>query len=258
MLAERFEVDFKSQLSTLNLEKEVIQPEAARVTMDNIYEKVLFFLNHMCHSFVDYSRSESPMSTASNFGDQSLASGPPPPPATLQKFKLIQQQQQYRRWSEAAATMEQHESNIIDANRRWSMPTNVSKTRLIPKSLAGLVQQQQQQLQAAHLPPPPQPDPSTSDGINEAIQLLSFRPTVLSRPPSQQTQPPPTQQSSSSSFQYAPPSRNSSTTQTQTRQRQSRGELNEILILPRTSGDAPLGFLGFQQIAEARGENDEY
>jgi hypothetical protein len=241
MLAERFEVDFKSQLSTLNLEKEVIQPEAARVTMDNIYEKVLFFLNHMCHSFVDYSRSESPMSGASNFGDQSLASGPPP--ATLQKFKLIQQQQQYRRWSEAAATMEQHESNIIDANRRWSMPTNVSKTRLIPKSLAGLVQQQQQMQTVAH--PPPQPDPSTSDGINEAIQLLSFRPSLPSRPPSQQNQPPTQQSSSSSSFQYAPPPRNPTTTQSQTRQRQSRGELNEILILPRASGDAPpLGFLG--------------
>lgn len=243
MLAERFEVDFKSQLSTLNLEKEVIQPEAARVTMDNIYEKVLFFLNHMCHSFVDYSRSESPMSGASNFGDQSLASGPPP--ATLQKFKLIQQQQQYRRWSEAAATMDQHESNIIDANRRWSMPTNVSKTRLIPKTLAGLVQQQQQAV--AH-PTPSQPDPSISDGINEAIQLLSFRPSVPSRPPSQQTQPPPTQQpSSSSTFQYAPPTRNPSSTPSQTtRQRQSRGELNEILILPRVSGDAPppLGFLG--------------
>jgi hypothetical protein len=243
MLAERFEVDFKSQLSTLNLEKEVIQPEAARVTMDNIYEKVLFFLNHMCHSFVDYSRSESPMSGASNFGDQSLASGPPP--ASLQKFKLIQQQQQYRRWSEAAATtMEQNESNIIDANRRWSMPTNVSKTRLIPKTLAGLVQQQQ--MQVATVPPPPQPDPSTSDGINEAIQLLSFRPSVPSRPPSQQNQPPPTQQqNSSSSFPYAPPPRNPTSTPSQTtRQRQSRGELNEILILPRAGGDAPLGFLG--------------
>lgn len=262
MLAERFEADFKSQLSSLNLEKEVIQPEAARVTMDNIYEKILFFLNHMCHSFVDYTRSESPMSAASNFGDnQSLASGPQANTAVLQRFKMMQQQQQYRRWSEAAATMEQHESNIIDANRRWSMPTNVSKTRInvIPKTLAGLVysqqqqqlqQQQQQQQLTAH-------DPLNSDGINEAIQLLSFRPIVPSRPPSQQQQPPPTQaqqsSTSSSSFQYAPPP---STRNLPTRQRQSRGELNEILILPRTS-DPPL-FLGFQQIAEARGENDEY
>jgi hypothetical protein len=246
MLAERFEADFKSQLSTLNLDKETIQPEAARVTLDNIYEKVLFFLNHMCHSFVDYSRSESPMSAASNFGDnQSLASGPP---LSLQRFKLMQQQQQYRRWSEAAATMEQHESNIIDANRRWSMPTNVSKTRLnvIPKTLAGLVQPQQ--TQTAHSSTH-QNDPQPSDGVNEAIQLLSFRPIAPSRPPSQQQQ---------SSFQYAPPptSRNvvnpQAPPQTQTRQRQSRGELNEILILPRTS-DPP----SFFSIAE-RGENDEY
>lgn len=252
MLAERFEADFKSQLTSLNLEKEVIQAEAARVTMDNIYEKILFFLNNMCHSFVDYTRSESPMSAASNFGDnQSLASGSHPNTAALQRFKMMQQQQQYRRWSEAAATTEQHESNIIDANRRWSMPTNVSKTRLnvIPKTLAGLVYSQQQSQTTAH---PPQIDPSNSDGINEAIQLLSFRPIIPSRPPSQQQQPP-NSQVQQSSFQYAP-SRNPQTSQT--RQRQSRGELNEILILPRTS-DPPL-FLGFQQIAEARGENDEY
>jgi hypothetical protein len=254
MLAERFEADFKTQLSSLNLEKEVIQPEAARVTMDNIYEKILFFLNHMCASLGDYTRSDSPMSGASNFGDnQSLASGPPPNPAALQRLKMMQQQQQYRRWSEAAATMEQHESNIIDANRRWSMPTNVSKTRLnvIPKTLAaGLVysQQQRQQSQAA-TPHPTHTDLTNSDGINEAIQLLSFRPIVPSRPPSQQQQPPPQTQQQQSSFQYAP-TRNPS----QTRQRQSRGELNEILILPRT-GDPPL-FLGFQQIAEAR--DDEY
>lgn len=256
MLAERFEADFKTQFGSLNLEKEVIQPEAARVTMDNIYEKILFFLNHMCHSFVDYTRSESPMSGASNFGDNpSLASGPAPTnPISLQRFKMMQQQQQYRRWSEAAATtMEQHESNIIDANRRWSMPTNVSKTRLnvIPNTLAGLVYSPQQQQQA---PQTPQIDPATSDGLNEAIQLLSFRPNVPSRPPSQQQQ-----QQQSTSFQYVPPpSRNpsSQTSQAQTRQRQSRGELNEILILPRTS-DQPM-FLGFQQIAEARGENDEY
>lgn len=244
MLAERFEADFKSQLSSLNLEKETIQPEAARVTMDNIYEKVLFFLNHMCHSFVDYSRSESPMSGASNFGDnQSLASGPP---VALQRFKLIQQQQQYRRWSEAAATMEQHESNIIDANRRWSMPTNVSKTRLnvIPKTLAGLVPPPQAHSNAHHQS---QNDTPASDGVNEAIHLLSFRPVVPSRPPSQQQQ--------QSSFQYARGNVNPQAAQTQTRQRQSRSELNEILILPRTS-DPPL-FLGFQQIAE-RGENDEY
>lgn len=246
MLAERFEADFKSQLSSLNLDKETIQPEAARVTMDNIYEKVLFFLNHMCHSFVDYSRSESPMSGVSNFGDtQSLASGAPP--ISLQRFKLIQQQQQYRRWSEAAATMEQHESNIIDANRRWSMPTNVSKTRLnvIPKTLAGLVPPQQPQT-AAHSTAQNEP----SDGVTEAIQLLSFRPIAPSRPSSQQQQ---------NTFQYAPTSRNVNSQappQTQTRQRQSRGELNEILILPRTS-DPPL-FLGFQQIAESRGENEEY
>lgn len=256
MLAERFEADFKSQLTSLNLEKEVIQAEAARVTMDNIYEKILFFLNHMCHSFVDYTRSESPMSAASNFGDnQSLASGSHPNSAALQRFKMMQQQQQYRRWSEAAATTEQHESNIIDANRRWSMPTNVSKTRLnvIPKTLAGLVYSQQQQ---SHITAPPlQTDPSNSDGINEAIQLLSFRPIIPSRPPSQLQQPPINPQVQQSSFQYAPPPlRNPQTTQT--RQRQSRGELNEILILPRTS-DPPL-FLGFQQIAEARGENDEY
>lgn len=254
MLAERFEADFKSQLTSLNLEKEVIQAEAARVTMDNIYEKILFFLNHMCHSFVDYTRSESPMSAASNFGDnQSLTSGSHPNSAALQRFKMMQQQQQYRRWSEAAATTEQHESNIIDANRRWSMPTNVSKTRLnvIPKTLAGLVYSQQQT--TAHTP---QTDPSNSDGINEAIQLLSFRPIVPSRPPSQQQQPQVSNsQVQQSNFQYAPPpSRNPQTSQT--RQRQSRGELNEILILPRTS-DPPL-FLGFQQIAEARGENDEY
>lgn len=246
MLAERFEADWKSQLSLFNLDKEtIINPEAARVTMDNIYEKVLFFLNHMCHSFVDYSRSESPMSGASNFGDnQSLASGPP---VALQRFKIMQQ---YRRWSEAAATMEQHESNIIDANRRWSMPTNVSKTRLnvIPKTLAGLVQTQQTQA-AAHSSynDPPQP----SDGVNEAIHLLSFRPVASSRPPSQQQQQP--------NFQYTTSARSNSqapTSQTRQQQRQSRGELNEILILPRTS-DPPL-FLGFQQIAEARGENDEY
>lgn len=246
MLAERFEADFKSQLSSLNLEKETVQPEAARVTMDNIYEKVLFFLNHMCHSFVDYSRSESPMSGASNFGDnQSFASGPPP--VSLQRFKLMQQQQQYRRWSEAAATMEQHESNIIDANRRWSMPTNSkSMTRLnvIPKTLAGLVHPQQTQLTASTASHSTQNDPPISDGVHEAIHLLSFRPVAPSRPPSQQ------QQSSFRLNPQAPP-------QTQTRQRPSRGELNEILILPRTSDPQ---FLGFQQIAEniaeIAGEND--
>jgi hypothetical protein len=255
ILAERFEADFKSQLSSC-LDQEIAQPEqcSVRVTMGNIYEKFLFFLNHMTHSFIDYSRSESPMS-ASNFDCQSLASGPPNSIA-MQRLRMLQQQQQAmsRRWSEAACTMESSEASDSnrDTNRRWSMPTNVSKTRLNNKSLAaGLVAQQQ--------PPPPPPlqlqpnqstNSDTNDGTNEwvAIQLLSFRPPVPSRPPSQHCS------QISQPFQYS--SRNApQQSQQPTRQRQSRGELNEILILPTRNDSLFLGRC--QQIAETR-ESDEY
>lgn len=264
ILAERFEADFKSQLSTC-LDKEALQPENChiRMTMGNIYEKILFFLNHMTHSFIDYSRSESPMS-ASNYDCQSVASGGT---AALQRFRLLQQQQfaqQYRRWSEAAATMEHNEANV-DSNRRWSMPTNVSKTRLnvIPKTtLAGLVSQQsqqqtqiqqQQQNQSTNL------DPSSNDGGNEwiAIQLLSFRPPLPSRPPSQVQHC--TTQIPSQNYQYSTATaRNTQPPQQQQQTRQRpRGDLNEILILPRPNDPIFLGRC--QQIAEnIRGESDEY
>lgn len=128
------------------------------------------------------------------------------------------------------------------------MPTssNVNKNRLnvVPK-LAGLggsmtqSSSQQQQLSQS----------SNNDSSDEwaAIQLLSLRPTLSSRPASQM------QQHNLQPFQYQP--RN---TQQPTRsQRQSRGELNEILILPRPNDSLFLGRC--QQIAEnIRGESDEY
>lgn len=117
ILAERFEADFKSQLSNC-IDKEMAQPESCtiRMTMGNIYEKYLFFLNHMAHSFIDIDE-QSPLS-ASNFDCQSSASAPQNSQAALQRFRL--QQQSYRRWSEANA-MENNknsESNF-DNNRRW-------------------------------------------------------------------------------------------------------------------------------------------
>jgi hypothetical protein len=209
----------------------------------------------MTHSFIDYSRSESPMS-ASNYDCQSLASGPPNSTA-MQRLRILQQQQQQamsRRWSEAACTATEHNEANVDTNRRWSMPTNVSKTRLNkPLNTAGLVTQQQQQQQQIQSQQNQSTNSDMNDGSNEwiAIQLLSFRPSV-SRPSSQiqycsQPPPPPTQ--------FLTPRNTQS--QQQTRQRQSsRGELNEILILPRNDSL----FLGrCQQIAEnIRGESDEH
>lgn len=166
-----------------------------------------------------------------------------PSSGAIQRFRTLQQQQHYRRWSEAAATaMEPNEANV-DSNRRWSMPTNVCKTqsRFIPmmNKLAGLVNQQSQTTI---------PDQTTinSDGVNEAIQLLSFRP-VPSRPPSQHCLQP-TFPSQPQHFRNQPQSQ---------RQRQSRGELNEILVPPRANDPLYLG--RYQQIVEnIRGESDEY
>jgi hypothetical protein len=228
-LAERFESDAKSQLSA-SLDKEHTQPETCsiRMTMGNIYENVLFFLNHMTHSYIDISRSESPMSAS--YEAQATSA------VALQRFRNLQQQQQYRRWSEAAA-MEPNEANV-ESNRRWSMPTNVSKTqsRFIPmiNKQAGLVNQQQSQSSI--------PEQTTTDGVIEAIQLLSFRPAP-SRPPSLHCG----QQATYSQQQHF---RNQQQTQ---RQRQT----NEILVLPRASD--PLYMGRYQQIAEnIRGESDEY
>lgn len=232
-MAERFEVDAKSQL-TASLDKEHTQPESCsiRMTMGNIYEKVLFFLNHMTHSYIDYSRSESPMSASYEMQVPNASS--------LQRFRSLQQQQQYRRWSEAAATaIEPNEANV-DSNRRWSMPTNVCKTqsRFIPmmNKLAGLVNQPSQSTI---------PDQTTtnSDGVIEAIQLLSFRPAP-SRPPSQHAT-------------FLTQQQQHFRNQAQPRQRQPRSEVNEILILPRPNDPVYLG--RYQQIAEnIRGESDEY
>jgi hypothetical protein len=206
------------------------------MTMGNVYEKCLFFLNHMTQSYIDFSRSESPMSAS--YESQVPNSG------AIQRFRSLQQaaaQQQYRRWSEAAA-MEPSEANV-DSNRRWSMPSNVSKTqsRFIPmmNKLAGLVNQQSQTTIPDHA------TTNNSDGVVEAIQLLSFR-AASSRPPSQHC---------SASYQTPQHFRNSAQTQ---RQRQSRGELNEILLLPTRANDAM--YLGrYQQIVEnIRGESDEY
>jgi hypothetical protein len=233
ILAERFESDAKSQI-TASLEKEHTQPESCsiRMTMGNVYEKFLFFLNHMTQSYIDFSRSESPMSAS--YESQVPNAG------AIHRFRALQQQQQYRRWSEAAA-MEPSEA-VVDSNRRWSMPTNVSKTqsRFIPmmNKLAGLVSQQSQTTI------PDQTTTNNSDGVIEAIQLLSFR-AAPSRPPSQHC---------SASYQTPQHFRNSAQTQ---RQRQSRGELNEILILPRSNDPMYLG--RYQQIVEnIRGESDEY
>lgn len=118
------------------------------------------------------------------------------------------------------------------------MPTNGSKTqsRFIPmmNKLAGFVNHQQSQ---STIPEPP-------DGVEQAIQLLSYRPApqlITSRPSSSVTQ---------HVQHYFRPQ------QQRQQQRSSRGELNEILILPRTSD--PL-YLGRYQIAEnIRGESDEY
>ena len=228
ILAERFELDAKAQLSA-SLDKEHTQPETCsiRMTMGNIYEKVLFFLNHMTHSYIDYSRSESPMSAS--YEAQAASVG------ALQRFRTLQQQQQYRRWSEAAAT-EPNEANV-DSNRRWSMPTNVSKTqsRFIPMINKQTGQQSQSSI--------PEQTTMNSDGVIEAIQLLSFRPAP-SRPPSMHCSQQAAYLSQQQHFRNQPQSQ---------RQRQSRGELNEILVLPRAS-------LGrYQQIAEnIRGESDEF
>lgn len=220
ILSERFETDAKNQLSA-SLDKEQTNPEncSIRMTMGNIYEKVLFFLNHMTHSYIDYSRSESPMSASYE------AQGP-----ALQRFRTLQQQQQYRRWSEAAATAMEPNEAAVDSNRRWSMPTNVSKTRFIPLKQVVGGQQSQSTI--------PEQNP---DGVLEAIQLLSFRPAP-SRPPSQH-------QFTPQHFRNQPPP-------TQRQQRQSRGEINEILVLPRSD---PVYLGRYQQIAEnIRGESDEY
>lgn len=234
ILAERFEIDAKSQISA-SLDKEHTQPETCsiRMTMGNIYEKVLFFLNTMTHSYIDYSRSESPMSAS--YEAQVPSCG-------MQRFRTLQQQQQYRRWSEAAA-VEPNEANV-DSNRRWSMPTNVSKTqsRFIPmiNKQAGLVNQPSQSSI-------PEQTTMNSDGVIEAIQLLSFRPAP-SRPPSQHC--------SQQAYLAQPQQHFRSQPQSQ-RQRQSRGEINEILVLPRASDPLYLG--RYQQIAEnIRGESDEY
>lgn len=159
----------------------------------------------------------------------------------LQRFRTLQQ---YRRWSEAAATAmgEPNEANV-DSNRRWSMPTNVSKTqsRFIPmmNKLAGLVNQPSQSSI---------PDQSTiSDGVIEAITLLSFR-AAPSRPPSQHCSQP-------ANFQTQPQQHFRNQPQSQ-RQRQSRGEINEIAV-PRANDTMYLG--RYQQILEnIRGESDEY
>lgn len=236
MLAERFETDAKSQLNA-SLDKEHTQPEACsiRMTMGNIYEKILFFLNHMTHSYIDYSRSESPMSASYECQVPNVSA--------LQRFRTLQQQQQYRRWSEAAATVVEPNEANVDSNRRWSMPTNVCKTqsRFIPmmNKLAGLVNQQSQSTIPDQTTNPP------SDGVIEAIQLLSFR-AAPSKPPSQHC--------SQASFQAQPQHFRQQPPQ---RQRQARGELNEILIQPRASDPLYLG--RYQQIAEnIRGECDEY
>lgn len=99
------------------------QPEI-RMTMGNIYEKYLFFLNHMAHSFIDID-DVSPLS-ASNIDCQSTASGPPPQSNSqiaLQRFRLQQQNymSSYRRWSEANAmdTNTTNNDSIFDNNRRW-------------------------------------------------------------------------------------------------------------------------------------------
>lgn len=244
-LAERFEADAKSQLAA-SLEKEQLQPEicSIRMTLGDIYEKVLFFLNHMTHSYIDYSRSESPMS-ASFEASQMTASGT----GTFQRNRTTHQQQQYRRWSEAAATTMSDPSEAnVDSNRRWSMPTNVrcQQTRSIPtimKPQAGLQSSNQPSQSSIG-------DPSTlsSDGVTEAIQLLSFRPPIM-RPPSQQhcLQPP------TFSSQYR------SQSQTQRSQRPPRSEIADPgsgLILQRPNDT---GYFGrCQQIAEnVRGESDE-
>jgi hypothetical protein len=136
--------------------------------------------------------------------------------------------------------MEPNEATI-DPNRRWSMPTsNVTKTqsRFIPmmNKLAGLVNQQSQTTIPDHTT-------TNSDGVIEAIQLLSFR-AAPSRPPSQYC---------SASY----PTQHFRNTAQSQRQRQSRGEINEILILPRSNDPLYLG--RYQQIAEnIRGESDEY
>lgn len=95
---ERFDSDVSLQLAAA-LDKEVVQPEATIRTMSNIYEKILFFLNHMMHSYIDFSRSESPLS-AYDCQSQSQSVTSCVPNATLQRFRAIQQQQQqqYRRW----------------------------------------------------------------------------------------------------------------------------------------------------------------
>lgn len=119
--------------------------------------------------------------------------------------------------------------------------TSVNKNRMnvIPK-LAGLV--------GNTLSPKQQQSSQSSNNDSEewaAIQLLSLRP-AQSRPVSQM------QQHNLQPFQYQPRS-----TQQQRPQRQSRGELNEILILQRPSDPIFLGRC--QQIAEnIRGESDEY
>lgn len=103
--------------------------------------------------------------------------------------------------------------------------------------LAGLANQQSQTTI---------PD-QTNDGVIEAIQLLSFR-AAPSRPPSQHC-------ASQATF---PTQQQHFRSQAQSqRQRQSRGELNEILVLPRPNDSLYLG--RYQQIVEnIRGESDEY
>lgn len=241
-LAERFEVDAKSQLAA-SLEKEQSQPETCsiRMTMGDIYEKVLFFLNHMTHSYIDYSRSESPMSASFEASQMTPATG------SLQRIRSLHQQQ-YRRWSEAAATTmsDSSEASGVDSNRRWSMPSNV---RCQQKGSIPTIMKPQAGLQSSSQPSQSSiADPSmSSDGITEAIQLLSMRPPIM-RPTAQQhcLQPP------SFSSQYRNPS------QTQRSQRQTRemGDPTTGLLLQRPNDS---GYFGrCQQIAEnVRGESDE-
>lgn len=249
-LSERFELDAKTQLAA-SLEKEQSQPEncTLRMTMGDIYEKVLFFLNHMTHSYIDYSRSESPMSASFEASQMTSAV----PPGSMQRIRTLHQQQ-YRRWSEAAATTmsDPAEACGVDSNRRWSMPTNVrcqqkqqqGSIPTIMKPQAGVqLSSQASQSSIADV------TTMSSDGVCEAIQLLSLRPPLM-RPVTQQhcLQPP------SFTSQYR------SASQTQRSQRQSRvgdiGESTSGLLLQRPNDS---GYFGrCQQIAEnVRGESDE-
>lgn len=124
----------------------------------------------------------------------------------------------FRRWSEIGEVASNDPS--IDNNRRWSVPSNVNKTpRFIPMAKQNTVNTSQATI----------PDQSSSDGVIEAIQLLSFRKQQNNFLPQQHF-------------------RNQSQPHTQSRQRPSRGEVNEILVLPRTNDVGLMNLL----------ESDEY